>query len=322
MLRYLFLATALATPVRADVADVVTTHILPGYAAFTDATAALSVASQGSCDAAALRPAYDAAFDAWLGVSHLRLGPVEDDGRMLAIAFWPDPKGLGKKALATLIAAKDPLVSDPEAFAKVSIAARGLFAMERLLYGDATGDHACAVTRAVAADLARTATETEAGWTDGFAEALTMAGTEGNMQFLSPLEARQAMFTQLIAGLEFNADQRLGRPLGTFDKPRPERAEARASARSLQNLRLSLIALRGLAVALVAESPQVQAAFDRAIGLAGKLDDPIFAGVADPQGWLKVQIVQQAVFATRDAVLAEIGPALGVGIGFNAGDGD
>lgn len=322
MLRYLALATVLATPVHADVAKAVAAHVLPGYATFTEAAAALSAAAQGNCDPAALQPAYDAAFDAWLGVSHLRLGPAEADGRMLAIAFWPDPKGLGKKAVAAQLASQDPSVTDPGAFAQVSVAARGLFAMERLLYGEATGDYACTFTRAIAADLARMAAQTEAGWTGGFAEALTMAGATGNTQFLSPIEARQTMFTQLIAGLEFNAEQRIGRPLGSFDKPRPERAEARASARSLRNLQLSLTALRGLAVALAADSPQAQAAFDRAIGLATTLDDPVFAGVTEPQGWLKVKIVQQAILATRDAALAEIGPALGVGIGFNAGDGD
>ncbi len=48
----------------------------------------------------------------------------------------------------------------------------------------------------------------------------------------------------------------------------------------------------------------------------------MFAGVADPQGHLKVEILQQAVTAVRDTALAELGPELDVGIGFNAADGD
>ena len=44
--------------------------------------------------------------------------------------------------------------------------------------------------------------------------------------------------------------------------------------------------------------------------------------MADPQGWLKLEILQQAVRATRDAAIAEIGPALGVELGFNSQDGD
>ena len=65
-----------------------------------------------------------------------------------------------------------------------------------------------------------------------------------------------------------------------------------------------------------------QAAFDRALDLAERLDDPVLAGVADPQRRLKVEILQQAVNSAKIAVETEIGPALGVSAGFNAQDGD
>ena len=100
MLRWLALCTLCATPLRADVAEVVDQYILPGYAAFADATKALDTAAKADCTAAALIPAYQAAFDAWLNVSILRFGPAEADGRSLAIQFWPDPKSLGAKAQA------------------------------------------------------------------------------------------------------------------------------------------------------------------------------------------------------------------------------
>jgi predicted lipoprotein len=206
--------------------------------------------------------------------------------------------------------------------AEVSVAGRGLFALERLLYGEASGERACAVTRAVAADLARMADETQAGWTDGFAETLLTAGETGNTTFLSAREARQAVFTQLIGGFEFVADQRLGRPLGSLDRPRPERAEARLSGRTIRNISLSLDAFGTMAAELVPETPKTQAAIARAERLAAALPPDTFARLGDPQIWLKVQILQQAVHVARDAALAEIGPALDVGVGFNAADGD
>ncbi|GAB1363332.1 hypothetical protein MASR1M32_25680 [Rhodobacter sp.] len=104
--------------------------------------------------------------------------------------------------------------------------------------------------------------------------------------------------------------------------PRPERAEAVASGRSLRNLRLSLQALKEFALALSPDLPQSVAGFDKAIALAGQLEDPAFAGVADPQGWLKVQILQQRVQALRQTVVAELGGQLGVDVGFNSADGD
>jgi hypothetical protein len=42
----------------------------------------------------------------------------------------------------------------------------------------------------------------------------------------------------------------------------------------------------------------------------------------NPQGRLRIEILQQSVAALRDTALAELGPELDVGIGFNAADGD
>lgn len=325
MLRLLAtIALLAAAPARADVAEAVNDHILPGMARFAEATATLADAADGSCNAEDLRPAYHAAYDAWMAVSHLRLGPAETEGRVLAIAFWPDPKGLGAKAQAALLRAADPAVLTPDRFAEQSVAVRGLTGLERLLYPEAPlqGDYPCALMRATARDLARMASEIDGEWRGGYAGLLLDAGAAGNTAYLNRTEARQAVFTQLIAGLEFTQDQRLGRPLGTFDKPRPERAEALASGRPLRNVTLSIEALAGLAHALVPDARHTAAAFDHALALARALDDPALAAVADPQGWLKVEILQQAVHAARDTALAEMGPALDVGLGFNAADGD
>lgn len=315
-------AALLATPPRADVAEVVTQHILPGYAAFAQASTALDRTAAQTCDPATLIPAYHAAFDAWMAVQHIHLGPVEDEGRSLAIAFWPDPKGLGRKAQTALLQAS-PARLTPAAFAEQSVAARGLTGLERLLYPTAPWPaDTCPLIRATAHDLARMAAAIHAGWTDSFADHLLTAGQADNTRYLTPSEARQALFTLLVSGLDHLHDQRLGRPLGSFDRPTPERAEARASGRSLRNVTLALTALRDLSVALTDSAPQTLAAFDRAIALAQDLDDPVLDGTATPAGRLKVEILQQAVAQARLSALSEIGPALGVGMGFNALDGD
>jgi predicted lipoprotein len=318
MWKWVAFAMVLAGPVRADVAEAVRDHVLPGYARFAEAAGALAAVE--TCDPEALRPRYQAAFDAWMGVSHLHLGPVEEDGRGLAIAFWPDPKGLGWKHQQALLAGG---ALDTAGFAEQSVAARGFFALERLLYpvGELQVDP-CPLIRATTGDLARVAGEVRDGWSTGYGDLLLTAGAEGNGVFLTADEARQALFTQLVTGLEFDADARLGRPLGTFERPLPERAEAVASGRSLRNLVLSLEALKGLAVALSGDVPKSLAAFDAAIAAAEGLGDPVFAGVADPGGRLKVEILQQKVRALREVVIAELGGQLGVDVGFNSADGD
>ena len=102
-------------------------------------------------------------------------------------------------------------------------------------------------------------------------------------------------------------DQRLGRPLGTFDRPRPTRAEARRSGRSLTHIVLSLDALEALAVTLAGDVPDTQAAFAAARARAVALEDPTLAGVADPAKRFKVEVLQQAVRAIQVAVIDEIG---------------
>lgn len=313
------LALALGSPAAADTAAVVQDHARPGYAAF--AAAATRLAAVESCDSATLRPAFDATYDAWMAVAHLSLGPAEDDGMALAILFWPDPKRLGAKAQATLLTG-DPAALSPDMLARQSVAARGLSGLERLLFpAESLPADPCPLIRATADDLARMATALDTAW-GPYGEILLTAGQPGNDRFLSEDEATQALFTQLVTGLEFIADRRIGRPLGTFDKPRPDLAESRASGRPLRNIRLSLMGLRSLALTLNPDSPRTAAAFDRAILLAEGLNDPSLDRITDPQGWLRLEILQQAVRTTRDIAIAEIGAALGVALGFNAQDGD
>ncbi len=323
-MRILALMLCLATPAFADVPKAVSTVILPGYANFTKATAALAAMTDANCDATSLRPAWNAAFDAWLGVSFITIGPAETNGRSLAIAFWPDPKGTGARQQAAMIAAADPAARDAGNFAEISVAARGLFGMERLLYPETplTGDYPCTLIRATATDLAHMARDIEGDWQADFATAVLTAGTADNTQYLSETEAKQALFTQLITGLEFVKGTRIGRPLGTFDKPAPDRAEAHLSGRPQRNIVLSLTALRAYAAALAPDASQTLAAFDRAIATAKGLPDPTLANIADPTGWLKLQILQQQVQAVDELAVTEVGKILQVGVGFNAADGD
>ncbi len=316
MLKYLFAFMALSSPALAEAPPALAAHILPGLDRFAQTTADLAAVE--SCDPAPLRAGWHRAFDAWQGIAHLRLGPVEEEGRVLAIAFWPDAKGSGARQTAALLAAADPATLPPDHIAEQSVAARGFYGMERLLWPAAplTGNYPCALTHALADDLARMAAELRQGWQDGFADALANPGPNG--RYLSDIEVKQALMTALMTGIEFNADTRLGRPLGRFDAPRPERAEARASGRGPRNLALSLAALAEFAGHL-APAPKTVAALKSAAKQAETLD---LTHLDDPQIWLKADILRQSLKSAQDSAMAEIAPALGVGIGFNAADGD
>lgn len=322
MYRPFLLAMAFATPALADYPEAIQAVILPGYADLAAKTQALSDAAAQGCDPQVLQPAFNAAFDAWMAVSYLQFGPVEENGNRLAMEYWPDPKGQGAKAQRALLKA-DAAQLSPEMFAEQSVAARGLGALERLLYpAEPYEVDTCPLIKATAADLARMAAEVQAGWLGGYADTMMQAGDKGNTTFLSRAEVRQVLFTQIAAGLEFIVEQRLGRPLGTFDEPHPERAESKASGRSVLNIRESLAAMLVMTQSLTPDAPQTVAAFERAIALADGLNDPSLAAVATPDGHLKAEILQQAVTAVRQTALSELAPELDVGIGFNAQDGD
>jgi hypothetical protein len=342
-MRYLLIAVALALPAPAvaqdtsevDAAGIVEAaldrHILPGYARLAEETEDLAEAAEVGCaaDDPGLRTAFHDAFDAWMGVSHLTFGPAEEENRLFALAFWPDTRGMTPRGLMALIEAADPVVQSTEEYATVSVAARGFYAMEFLLYDEAVraaGDptYRCALVQTVARDIHATAIDLRAAWEQDFADLMRDAGR--NDRFRSPDEPLRTLFGALDQGLEFTADLRLGGPLGSFDRPRPRMAEARRSDRTLVHVTLSLSALEELAMILARDLPGTQAALREAFAIALEraetLDDPVLAGVDDPHGRIRIEVLQQRVAEIRDLARAELGPALGVAAGFNSLDGD
>lgn len=322
---------ATAQPLAERVGKIVDEHILPRFGGFAETTEALAKAAQADCKPTSepLLAAYNASFDAWIAVSHLRFGPTETDDRAFALAFWPDTKGFTPKSLGKLMASEDPAVNDPAAFSQVSIASRGVFAMEFMLFDESFAErgataYRCALIRAIAHDIDANADAIVADWQDQYA-ALLRQPREGG-PYSTEEEAVQELYKALLTGLQFTSDTRLGRPLGTFEKPRPKRAEARRSGRSLRNVVQSLESLQELGALLAEGHPSLAASLDAAFAQAheraAELNDPVFAGVSTPQGRLRVEILQQSIDQIREIAVNELGPTLGVAAGFNALDGD
>ncbi len=307
--------------------EVVDGHVLPGYRTLAATGAQLAATAQQDCspESPALRAAFGTAFDAWVLVSHLRFGPSEENDRAFALAFWPDPRGSTPKTLGRMLRDDAPGIADPAQYSAVSVAARGFYALEFLLYdpqflNTASPELRCTLIQTVAADIALTTGAILEGWEDGYADLVRQAGS--NDIYRSEAEAARQFFTALSTGLQFTSAARLGRPLGTFDKPRPNRAEARRSERSLRHVLLSLQANRALAALLSDNHIGLDAAFQRAIDRAEALDDPAFAGVSDPAGRIRIEALLQSVDGLRRTVAEDLGPQLGVAAGFNSLDGD
>jgi uncharacterized protein len=313
--------------------------ILPGFEAVASATVTLAAEADVACSGAGpiedgpVKAAYDEVFDAWIGAEAFRFGPLEEDNAGFALAFWPDTKGSTPRTLQTLLRDEDPVVDDPGAFAGVSVAARGLFALDWLLYDPnageiVAGEYSCRLLQAIARDAEATAAQVLARWRDPWAGILLNAGAPDNPVYITPEEGSKALYSALTDALQADIDLRLGRPMGTFERPQPRRAEAWRSGRSLENVRRSLEALRAYAAETFgpAVGPEhaatVDAQFDAALAAVGRVGEPIDVAVATPQGRIHVEALQVAVRHVQTEVAEHIGPTIGVTAGFNAMDGD
>lgn len=323
--------SVLTSPLRADPIDrVIDAHVLPRMEQLASDTSALADTARSHCapDDPELRAAFAAAWDAWIAASHLRFGPAETDNRLFAMGFWPDPRSATSRSLAQLLGDSDPVIDTADGFASLSVAARGFTALETLLYDDdfsqpAATDYGCRLITAIAADIAAISATIAQDWCDSHADLMQTAGN--NTGYPDRADALQDLYGALIEGLTYTTELRLGRPMGTFERPRPLRAEARASGRSLRHIQISLAALADLARHLAPDevaTARIAAAFAPAMKAAEGLEDPILAGVATPQGRLRVEILQQRITEAQEAVVTELGAALGTTAGFNSLDGD
>ena len=312
----------------ASINAVLDTHVLPRVLRLAEASETLAATAQNHCDAASpeLLAAYHAAFDAWVNVGHLRFGPFEAENRAFALAFWPDSRGVTPRTLAALLDDADPVVGSAQSFATVSVAGRGFYAVEFLLFDPdlmvrGKADYRCALIQVMTVDIAATTAKIADDWVETHANLMRSAGN--NDRYQSPAEAMRVLFNALTTGLEFNANVRLGRPLGTFDRPRPNRAEARRSQRSVHNLTVSMQGLADLATAMAPDLDDgIEAGFEVILAALARLENPTLSDVADIQGRFRVEVIQQRISELRQTILTEMGSSLGVSAGFNALDGD
>ncbi|SHH41330.1 hypothetical protein SAMN05444003_3073 [Cognatiyoonia sediminum] len=272
----IFQATLAHADQRQIIQDTVQNHILPRYEALKETTTALSETAMMDClpESEPLRAAYNEAFDDWIAVSHLRFGPSETDDRAFALAFWPDPRGSTPKTLGRLLSNSDEAGLNVEDFSDVSIAARGFYAMEFLLYEDALRDvgeedYRCSLIQTAAADIAESANAIADDWEVDFSE--TLLSPSG--LFKNDQEVIQELFKALTLGFQFTSESRIGRPLADLDRPRPRRAEAWRSGRSSRNIEVSIATLADLAERLSADRTDLQPRLADRFGHCWKLCD-------------------------------------------------
>ena len=173
--------------------------------------------------------AFTAAVAAHGRLSALRAGALADDTRAERLAFVPDSRGVVRRQVSRLLAARDQTATDPETLRQKSVALQGLTALEWIAY-DKTGEvvlgragtgagngadeaarYACAYAAALGARLEETAREVSEAFAapDGQTALLLSPGPD-NALVRTDKEAASFVFNALLTSLELARDQIVG----------------------------------------------------------------------------------------------------------------
>lgn len=300
------------------------------FGAFRDAAATLSDASESYCAGEAPRADFEAAFrDTWLAWAPLdsyQFGPIEQSGAALTVNFWPDKKNFVGRGLRALLSRPEKAQRDPAAVAAGSAAAQGLPAIEMLLFTDAPE---CPAVIGISGNLSTLADGLYEDWFGpmGWAALARQAGPD-NPVYLSAEEFTKTIYTALNFGLTRIADARLGRPLGTYERSFPTRAEAWRSGLTNQIIAAQLAGIREM-VRLGfggqvprSEIDELLEVIDQTQERLAEIGAPVAEAVRDPMTRIRVEGLQTQVHFLQRELALDIGPALGVETGFSAADGD
>ncbi|MGR3615678.1 MAG: imelysin family protein [Paracoccaceae bacterium] len=300
------------------------------FGAFQDASATLSASAVEYCDNGAPRSVFEDSFRAawlsWAPLDSYQFGPVEATGAALAVNFWPDKKNFVGRALHALLKQNDAAQRDPQIIAAGSAAGQGFPALEMLLYSDLPE---CPAIIGISAyvDLMAQTLFTDwfkpGGWAD-----LTYSAGPDNPVYVTEAEFTKTLFTAVDFGLFRVSEQRLGRPLGTYDRSFPKRAEAWRSGLTNALTEAQLFGISemiefGFSGSIVtADRTRVLSRLERTRARLRGLDMPLSQAVAAPTSRFRVEAMQSQVNAVRDDLAQSIGPQLGVDAGFSPADGD
>ena len=323
------------------------THALPRYERLATATGLFATEAEGFCAApgdaslAGLRERFHDAMDAWMGVQHLRFGPVESFTRGYRFYFWPQARGKVAEAVAEIVAAGEDDALLAARIGRANVAVQGLLAAEVLLYD---GRYLGADTKgwglltAATANMRTMAAGILADWRDGdaaFARLLTMPGPD-NPHVEDHAAGTLAFFQSLYDSLQLIYDVNLKPVIGDSAKTvRPVLAESRLSGRSQRNIVVTVEALQalyigkgsaGLGDLTASADPKLdrlmRKAFRFTLATAQSIEGPVENAAADPARRPPVNKLAKQIRALTQIVRERLAPALGLAVGFNALDGD
>ncbi len=123
-----------------------TKHILPRYKVlFLNSQKLNSSMTQFCTDQSAskfdlVKNSFADTVLSFAAIENIHFGPIVKNYRLEKLAYWPDHKGRGLRAVRRLLKAEDRQALSPQKFSEKSIAVQGLTALEFVLFGNGIGN--------------------------------------------------------------------------------------------------------------------------------------------------------------------------------------
>jgi hypothetical protein len=321
-------------------------YALPATATLGARLDALGTAVDAACAGGArdgFADAFRAAVGAQAHLAVLRAGALADENRLERLAFIPDGRGVVRRQVTRLIAAREDSALDALSLRGKSVALQGLTALEwaafdgegRILLGEMGEDGAyrCAYARALAQRMTATVAEVSQAFAEPSGQtALLLSAGPGNTLAVTHKEAAGLVFNAMMTSLELVRDQMLAPLLG--DGLAPARAARVPFSRSRCSIAYLSGAVQGLNDAIQAAG-FADAVHDaawigntlsfetgNALRALAAVPADIEAALADDEAAARLAYVHTILTGLRATLGGELAGHLDFRGGFNALDGD
>ncbi len=293
-------------------------------AAFVSQATALASAVEKACatdglDTYEVKSAWVDTMKAWMPLQGIEASNPAAAALNWQIQFYPDKKNTTGRKITALLKSEGPYSA--EALAKQSVSVQGLGPLEWLIYEPHTaGDtlNRCALANAVSQRLMQSA------------EGLSQAWENDPWKDQSEKALNAASVSMLAGQLDF-VMKKLSLPMGKPGYPKPYQAEAWRSETSLALLKDNVAAMYALYLAdldVVLRAKQETELADRLTKHWKDTVKSVPSGDAlkplldTPENYRSLIGLSNNLEYLKLALSDEVGPALGMVVGFNSTDGD
>ncbi len=319
-------------------------YITPQTSGLVSATAALRDTLAAACktpahfDLKSVQPKFNAVVAQWAYVELLRFGPVVEANRFERFFMWPDSTGRAAKQVRAVVARVDESVLAAETLAAKSVALQGIPALEFVLFDQGLKNiepgFRCGYARAIAARLHGVAHDIATGWQpdSAFAQAFITPSPRGI--FHTQREVTAEIIKALTTHLKYTRDTKVQPALGkNLKEARFQRAPLWRSQNSFKALAASINAQEQLYKAASFEkllkndttgiNQSILFEFEQAKTVINQLADaPVETAFTDPVLREDIAYFNMLLGSINQRITSDLAPFLGLGVGFNALDGD